>query len=159
MKYTVDVTIHLPRERVITLFDDPANLRRWQPTLKSFESISGVPGEVGAKARLHYKAGKREFDLIETVTARELPDRFAGTYDGPGLSCVVDNRFVVVGADETRWDAEVEYCFGSFGMRVMGWLMPGSFRKQTLQYMLQFKEFAESQTEEGMERTIFEPPA
>ena len=31
MKYSCTIDIHLPRERVIALFDDPANLKRWPP--------------------------------------------------------------------------------------------------------------------------------
>jgi len=30
MKYTSEVTINLPRDRVVELFDDPDNLPKWQ---------------------------------------------------------------------------------------------------------------------------------
>jgi len=157
MKYTVTTTIQLPRERVVGLFDDPANLKRWQPTLKSFEPVSGVPGQVGTKSRLRFKDGAREMTLIETVTLRALPDRIAGTYEMPGVWNQVDNRFEAIDADETRWTCEVEFRFDSLPMKLMGWIAPGSFRKQTGKHMDQFKAFAESQTDEGMERTRFEP--
>lgn len=157
MKYAAVTTIHLPRERVVGLFDDPSNLKRWQPTLKSFEPLSGVPGEVGAQSRLKYKDGAREMEMIETVTVRALPDHFAGTYQMPGVWNQIDNRFEALDADETRWTVEVEFRFDSLWMKLMGRFAPGMFRKQTEKFMAQFKTFAESQTDEGMERTRFEP--
>jgi hypothetical protein len=39
MKYTSEVTIGLPRERVIELFDSSENLSRWQPDLRRAESV------------------------------------------------------------------------------------------------------------------------
>jgi len=157
MKYTTDIVIHLPRERVIALFDDPHNLKRWQPTLRSFERIDGEPGQVGARSRLRYRERDRDIELIETVTRRELPERFAGTYEMAGVWNQVDNSFEAVAEDETRWTAEVEFRFSNPMFALLGWLIPGMYRKQTEKFMKLFKDFAENQTDEGMERTRFEP--
>jgi len=153
MKYTETIDIHLPRERVIALFDDPANLKRWQPTLRSFEKLDGAPGTVGARSKLTYKEGSREIVLIETITERALPDRFAGTYEMDGVWNLVDNRFTVVNDELTRWTTEVEFRFSNPMLKLLGWVMPGMFRKQTAKFMKQFKDFAENQTDEGLERT------
>ena len=67
MKYEVETTIDLPRERVIELFDNPDNLPKWQPTLQSFELISGESGQPGAKSRLVYLEDGREIEMIETI--------------------------------------------------------------------------------------------
>jgi uncharacterized protein YndB with AHSA1/START domain len=40
MKYTCEITIDRPRARVIELFDNPENLKQWQPELVSFEHVS-----------------------------------------------------------------------------------------------------------------------
>jgi len=153
MKYRCTIDIHLPRERVITLFDDPANLKRWQPTLRSFEALDGKPGSVGARSKLTYKKGGREMVMTETITVRDLPERFAGTYAMDGVDNTVDNRFTAVDADTTRWDADVEFKFTNPLLTLLGWVVPGMFKKQTQEFMRLFKEFAESQTDEGMERT------
>lgn len=155
MKYQCTIDIHLPRERVIALFDDPANLKRWQPTLRNFERLDGVPGTVGARSKLTYKnkEGGREMVMTETVTVRELPERFAGTYTMDGVWNLVDNRFTAVNADLTRWDAEVEFKFTNPFLSFLGWVIPGMFKNQTQKFMKQFKDFAENQTDEGLERT------
>ena len=41
MEYTQEVEIALPRDEVIRLFDDPANLVKWQRGLQSFEPLDG----------------------------------------------------------------------------------------------------------------------
>ena len=56
---------------------------------------------------------------------------------------VVRDRFTEAGPDKTLWDSESEYRFSGLLMRLVGLLMPGSFRKQSEQHMQDFKEFAE----------------
>ena len=143
MKYTCEIVIDLPRDVVIAKFDNPDNMKHWQPSLISFEALSGVAGQVGAKSKLRYKMGKRELVMIETITERALPDRFAGTYDADGVHNIVSNRFIVDGLNKTRWVADQEFVMQSFFMKVIGFFFPGMFRKQTMKFMLDFKAFAE----------------
>ena len=157
MEYTCSIIIHLPRDRVVALFDDTANLKRWQPTLRSVELLEGLPGQVGSRSRLRYQQRGRDSDLIETVTVRALPERFTGTYEMPGTWIEVDNRFEVLDAEETRWTSACEWRCQSLMIRLMTLVVPGMFRKQTQKFMQQFKDFAENQTDEGLERTRYEP--
>ena len=153
MKYSCSIDIHMPRDKVIALFDDPKNLKRWQPHLRSFERLDGEPGQVGARSKLTYRKGQRDMVMTETITVRDLPARFAGTYEMDGVWNTVDNRFEAVDADQTRWDADVEFKFSNPFLTFLGFVVPGMFKKQTQEFMGLFKEFAESQTDEGMERT------
>lgn len=81
MKQSCNIEIAVPRRWVVALFDDPANILKWQPELVRFEPISGTPGHPDAKSRRAYRAGMGEFELIETVTVRNLPDEFCGNYE------------------------------------------------------------------------------
>ena len=144
MNYTVEIDINLPRERVIELFDDPNNMPKWQTGLLSFEPLTGTPGHEGAKSKLIFKMGKSDIEMVETITRRELPDYFDGTYDTKGVFNIVKNRFIEVGPNKTRWESENEFQFTSLMMKVMGVLMKGAFPKQSLQYMQDFKNFAEN---------------
>ncbi len=45
MQYTNEVIINLPVDKVVELFDNPDNMKYWQPGLVSFENISGTPGQ------------------------------------------------------------------------------------------------------------------
>ncbi len=144
MKYSVEKTINLPRARVIELFDDAGNMFKWQKGLQSFETISGEPGQPGAKARMVYDMNGRKVEMIETIEKRNLPDEFTGTYEASGVWNSVGNFFSEEGPDKTRWKIETEFRFNGL-MRVISFFMRGSFPKQTEQMMQDFKVFAENE--------------
>lgn len=143
LDYTTTIVIDLPRDKMIALFDDVDNLPKWQRGLKSFEPLEGSPGMPGAKSRLTYQMGKREMVMIETITKRELPDAFDGTYEIEGVHNIVENRFSELGPDRTLWESHNIFQFASLPMKLMGWLMPGMFRRQSQKYAEDFKAFAE----------------
>ena len=142
MQYTVEIDLDLPRDRVIELFDDADNAVKWMRGLQSFEHLEGEPGQPGAKSRMVFLMGKRRMEIIETITVRDLPERFEGVYDAKGCHNPCKNRFTEVGPQKTRWAAEHEFQFSGF-MKVIGFLMPGAFKKQSRKYMQDFKAFAE----------------
>lgn len=144
MKYENEVMIRLPLEKVVNLFDSEENLFKWQPDLLSFEHVSGDKGEVGAKAKLKYKMGKREIEMIETITVKNLPHEFSGTYEAKGVWNEVKNYFEKIDDQTTRWRSESYFKFKGF-MKIIGFLMPGSFKKQSQKYLDQFKAFAEEE--------------
>ncbi len=142
MKYTEAIEIAVPRDHVVRYFDSSENLYQWQPELVSFEHESGDKGQVGARSRLVYQMGKRRVEMIETITDRDLPERFSGNYEADGVKNRMANQFEAVDQGTTRWTAENEFHCKGF-MKIMTWLMPGAFRKQTRKYMENFKQFAE----------------
>ncbi|RMH63125.1 MAG: SRPBCC family protein [Calditrichaeota bacterium] len=142
MRYTVEIDIDLPRAKVIELFDNPDNMKYWQKGFISLEHISGEPGREGARSRLKYKMGNREIEMIETITKRNLPDEFSGTYETQGVWNLNKNYFLEPSPGSTRWRADIEFKFNGF-MKVIAFLIPGSFKKQSLTYMKDFKTFAE----------------
>ena len=145
MKYTREVVIELPRDRVIELFDNPRNLSKWQEGLKKFEHISGSMGQPGAKSRLVYEHRGRQVEMIETITCRNLPDEFSGTYETEGVWNLMNNRFVEEGSERTRWIAESDFRFSSMKMRLMSIVMRPMFSRQTMKTLRDFKTFAEGE--------------
>ncbi|WP_394174184.1 SRPBCC family protein [Thalassotalea litorea] len=144
MKYTLEIDIALPVDRVIELFDNPHNLKKWQPDLISFETISGVPGEEGTESRLLYRMGNKEIAMTETITVKQLPQQFSGVYETDNVWNLVDNTFIPLSENQTRWIVKNEFKCSGF-VKLMMMLMPGMFKKQSNRYMEQFKEFAETQ--------------
>lgn len=144
MKYGLEIVVNLPLKRVIELFDSFENMKEWQEGLVSYEHIEGTPGEPGAKTKMHYKMGKREIDMVETITERNLPDVFSATYEAKGVWNEVINHFSEVDESKTLWTTEQEFRFTTFFMKIMGFFMPGAFKKQSFKYMEDFKTFAEN---------------
>lgn len=145
MKYTSEIEINLPIARVVELFDNPDNLSKWMDGLESFEHLSGTPGEAGAKSKLKFKMGKREFEMVETVHSRNLPDEMTGMYEAKGVTNIIKVKFVDLGNNKTKYISEQEFKMEGFMMKIMGFLMPGLFKKQTMKYLKDFKTFAEAE--------------
>ena len=144
MKFTVESTLKRPRSVVWKAFDDPANMSKWQPGLKSFEHVSGEAGKPGAVSKLTYIENGREIVLMETVTRRVEPEAMDGTYTGAGVVNHIKNTFIDVSPNETKWVIEVEFLFGSFMMRLLGPLMKGAFVKRTQADLQRFKTLVEN---------------
>jgi len=142
MKYSHEIEIKLPREKVIKLFDNPENMPKWQEGFISFEPLQGDPGKEGSTAKLKYKMGKREVEMIETITKRNLPDEFNATYEAKGVFNIIENRFIDQGKT-TKWISANEFRFKGF-MKLIAFFMPGAFKKQSFKYMKDFKKFAEN---------------
>jgi len=150
VKYTVSLDIDLPRERVVALFDDHQNYKRWMTGLRSIERLPD------GKHKLTFLFGRREMVLVETIARRELPELVEAVYQGPDNRNGTVHRFAVIDAGRTRWEQTTEFQFDGLFMKLQSAVLPGMFRKQTLTYMKCFKDFAESQSDEGFERTQFE---
>lgn len=135
--------IELPRETVVELFDNSANLPCWQRGLQSHQLVSGQAGQTGARSRLVFQMGKRRIEMLETITRRSLPDAFDGTYEAPGVFNIVCNRFICLSPSQTRWESDNEFRFSGLFMRIIGLVMRGAFPKQSQQYLQDFKAFAE----------------
>lgn len=153
MKYTVSIEIALPREQVVQLLADPTHLPKWLRGLVLHEPLSGERGQVGCTSRVVMRMGKQQIEGTETITRREPAD----LHGIPSGSVVHYERVIVVdgmwnaarerlteaGPRTTLWESESEYRFSSLLMRLVGLLMPGAFRKQSLQHLRDFKAFAE----------------
>ena len=153
MKYTVSMEIALPRERVARLLADPEHLPKWLRGLVLHEPLTGVHGQVGTRSRVVLQMGGQRFEATETITRREPEDLhgitradvvdFEREIVGNGMWSAVRDRLTETGPQTTLWESENEYRFTGVLMRLVGLAMPGSFRKQSLQHMRDFKAFAE----------------
>lgn len=147
MRYTCEIIIDLPREEVIRKLDNPDNMKHWQRGLISHRFTEGTPGQVGAKMELEYQMGKRNLKMTETIIENNFPSAFHATYTAKGVHNVQNNFFHEESdGQKTRWESQSEFELNSLGMKVMAWLMPGAFKKQSMKYLQDFKDFAENGT-------------
>lgn len=143
MKFDFTLELSAPRELVWRAFDNPSNLAKWQPSLVSFEPVSGTPGQVGAKSQLMYRESGREIVLVETVTLRREPEEFAGTYESDHGVNILSNRFAVTGADLTRWDILTEMQLKGMA-RFMAPMVRGMIEKRVRSDCERFKSLLEA---------------
>lgn len=143
MKHSNEIIINLPRKSVLELFNSVENLYKWQENLQSFEHISGIPGEVGAKSRLKYKDGRREYSLIETITVKNLPEEFSGTYETKNVWNEVKNHFMEIDNNSTKWTSECEFRFSGI-MKFLSIFFSNAFKQESMKFLVNFKKFAEN---------------
>jgi hypothetical protein len=146
MKYTTEITIGLPRSTVVKLFDSTENLYKWQEGLKSFKTISGEPGQAGARSEMIYESRRGDLIMTETITRRNFPEEFHGTYEAKGVYNEVYNYFTEQEPGSTLWRQVSVFRFRGL-MAFMAPFMKSAFTKNTLLNMERFKAFAENQVE------------
>lgn len=146
MKFSCFVDIHLPKTRVVELFNNPENLKHWQDGHQGIDHLEGEPGAVGAKSMIHYQDGKRKMKIQETIIVSNLPDEFTGLYELKEMANTMQNLFEEISSEKTRYTANIEYTrFTGFMPKLLAFLMPGMFKRQVQKWMNQFKAFAENQ--------------
>ncbi|MEP2936454.1 MAG: SRPBCC family protein [Gilvibacter sp.] len=146
MKIEGSITINKPRHTVVALFEDPKNLAEYQDGFKRKELLSGAELQDGSKAKMHYKQGKRDMVLTETVLSNKLPDFFEAHYHHKHMDNTMKSTFVAINETQTRYDYLVHYTRISWVLpKLIAVLYPGMFRKQVEKWMRQFKAFTENQ--------------
>lgn len=143
MKYTLEIAIQKPIEVVASTFYSAENMKHWQEGFVSATNISGTPGEEGSKTKLTYKMGRREVSMIETIVKNNLPHEFHATYETKGIYNIQKNYFEYLDSSATKWISKSEFKFTSLFFKVYSFIAPGSFKKQSLKYMKDFKKFTE----------------
>lgn len=143
MKITLDLTINKNCNSVWRAFDNPKNIKRWQPTLISFEPQVGTPGQVGSISKLTYCEDGRVITMLEIITNREEPHEFAGTYSVNGVVNELRNTFYEVNAQQTRWTLDVDYKLPGI-LAIAAPFVKNSICKRTRADMERFKAMVES---------------
>ncbi len=146
MKYTTEIKVGLPLDAFAKKMNNPENLKHWQKGLISAEHLSGDPGVLGSKMKLTYQFGNRKMELIETITKINFPHEFHANYTSKSTQNIQQNYFESTEDDCTKWISKNEFIPLNLVMRILMFIMPSTFKKQTLKYMQDFKNFAENGT-------------
>ena len=146
MLYTTEIIVKVSLDVFASKMDNIENMKHWQRGLMSTEHISGNPGSLGSKIKLNYKHEKRDMEIIETITKSDFPNEFHATYNTKGMNNIQKNHFSKTSEGFTKWTSVNEFIPLNFPMRIMLFLMPSAFKKQSLKYMQDFKNFAEHGT-------------
>ena len=67
MKFHIEIIVDISLDKLIELFENPENLKKWQPNLIRFEHLSGTLGQVGAKSRINYNMVIKKIVMQEEI--------------------------------------------------------------------------------------------
>ena len=146
MKYTTAIKVNISLDNFIKKLDTVDNMKHWQRGLVSAEHISGDLGQLGAKMKLKYRFGRRQREITETITKRDFPNEFHVNYTITAMHNIQRNYFEKTSNGFTKWTSYNEYIPLTLRTRIMLLIMPRTFKKQSLIYMQDFKNFAENGT-------------
>ncbi len=144
MKYQTSITIDLPRKEFLEKLDNAENMKHWMRGLISYEFLDDHPGEEGAKMKMRFKHRNRDMEMTETILKKNLPDEFHTQYETKGVLNIQENMFKEIGPQQTQWVSNSAFKFSSPIMKFMSPFMKGMFKKQSMQYAQDFKNFAEN---------------
>ena len=144
MKYQGAIEINKPQQEVANAFLNPNYLKEYQDGFLRKELIAGIMGQTGAVSNLYYQFGKREMQLVETITDNQLPSSFEAHYHHKHMDNTMKCRFIKIDDQTTRYEYEYKYTRISWVMpRLLAWLFPNMYRKQGEKWINQFKQFLE----------------
>jgi len=142
MKYTLSNTINRPLEEVIEKFKDPEGVKHWMEGLQKIEHISGTPGEVGAKSDFYFLHKNKEMKISETILEQNFPNQIKFAYQSSMGNNEVELLFEKLSDTSVKQTNNSYFELKGF-MKVMGFLMKGMFKKQSLKFMTAFKNYVE----------------
>ena len=142
MKYTISNIINKPLEEVIEKFKDPEGAKHWMEGLQKMELRSGTLGEVGAKSDIHFLHKGKVMIIKETILEQNFPNQIKFSYESPMGYNEVEMQFEKL-SDNSVKQINNSYFELKGMMKIMGPLMKGFFKKQSMKYLDGFKHYVE----------------
>ena len=138
MRFTKEVVLDQPIERVRVLTSDPAHLHEWQPDLVGITHHTATPGAAGSTATLRY----RKFTLEETVLSATADERVS-RYRTPGMVHTITNRYTAVDDRHTLLVCDNEFELSGI-MKLGRRVLEKSLREQVERNVDNFKAFIDA---------------
>ena len=142
MKYTVSNIINKPLDEVMQKYRDPEGVKNWMEGLEKIERISGAHMEVGAKSRFHFVHKGKEMQIDEEVLEQDLPRQIKVGYTSTMGYNEVELIFEPINENSVRQTNNTYFELKGV-MKLMGLLMKGMFKNQSMTYLNAFKSWVE----------------
>lgn len=141
--YTCEIDIEKNINSVSDTFQNPDEMKMWQPELQDISLKSGEPGKKGSISEIKYNMRGRDTIMKEEILKNNLPSSFKAKYSTKGVVNYMDNEFEILDDNNTKWITHNEFELSGL-MNIFGIFMRGAFKKQTEKIMNQFKHYVES---------------
>lgn len=131
MNITTAVTINKPIKEVWDFYDNPDNLKLWLTNFKTYECISGNPGEAGTKAKHTYEEKGQLITMYETITEKVPYHKLSGTLSMPKmLESNIQTVVREIAKDKTELTCVTNTKFEMFSLKLFGFLLKRGFQKR-----------------------------
>lgn len=143
MKYAIETVIEKPLAEVLEQFHDSSKYMMWMPGIKSHQTISGNQRETGSQSEFEFRMNGKDFSIKETIIKNKMTEVTA-EYISNGTVNTQTTQFWKIDDNKTAYKVHESFKLSGF-MKVIGFLMPYSFKKQTKEFVEAFKRFSENQ--------------
>lgn len=142
MKYSCEIEVNAPFEKVAELWANEKHFKEWQDKFEAIELLEGERETEDSKSKISFNNGK--MILMETILIANLPHEKKALYEHKHMSNTQHTKFKYLGNGTTLFTSNVAYVkFNGFMPKMMAKLFPGLFKKQSEKWMNQFKCYAE----------------
>ena len=130
MKYQCTITINLPIDRVLQIWQDESHFYEWQNGFQSIEHLSGIKNTKGAQSKIILD-GPPKIELIETILVSDLPREKIGLYEHKHMTNTQTTRFRAIDHNTMEYISEVEYTqFNGIMIKLMAFYFPVNSRRK-----------------------------
>lgn len=142
----LEIRVDCPVEHTWQTFCNVDLMQEWVQGFLSVEILEGEPETVGSKHRLLFQEGKRQVELIQTVTAFDPNERFAFTATTKGMRNACETTFAADG-EGTVIRSSNQFFADGFFFKLMMPLMRGAITKRIAADFGRLKKLAEARFE------------
>ena len=148
IKYSEEIVINSNIEKVIDLFDNPYNMKKYMYGFESYTIVKGNINEIGTISEININFndnGKKESKIImiEEILSNNLPTEKKLQYTSNGILNIVTNKFEKISDNQTKFINEQEFVFNTY-MKLLFYFSKSSLKYQTRLYLNNFKDFVEN---------------
>lgn len=138
VKYSAEVEINKPIEKVFKDFQDVELMKKWLPKIKSIDPIEVKDGVVGSTYKMVVTNQGQEIEMLEKITDYIPNKKMTFQFDSDQMIKIDDYNFIPNGSSTKM----VLNCSVNSKSYLMGCLLPffkGSLKDLSLSYMNRFK--------------------
>ncbi len=138
VKYTAEVEIDKPIEKVFKDFQNVELMKKWLPEVKSIEPIEEKEGIIGSTYKMVVTNQGQEIVMMEKIIDYIPNKKMTFRFDSDQMVKIDDYNFIANG-NGTKM---VQHCSVNSKSYLMGCLLPyfkGSLKDLSLSYMNRFK--------------------
>jgi uncharacterized protein YndB with AHSA1/START domain len=137
------IDIGAPPGDVAAVILDASKAVLWTADLERFEVVTGTPGLVGSKARLHYIQNGRRYTMEDELLEVEPNRRYLSRVSGDALVAEVETR-LTPSAGGTRVDIRWSGKARPFLLRLLLPFLRGNLARQALGDLVKLKQLVEA---------------